>query len=80
MVETKGTYTHGRHMKKIWLKSLCLMSNIKVFVMQAGRTNTTNYIDSYVTHMDQRVIDVKIHRKNGKNTEPVMKSSVTDPQ
>ena len=36
MVEVNGTCKHGRY-NKIWLKSLCVMSNIKVFAMQDGR-------------------------------------------
>ena len=60
MVEVNGVYNHGRY-EQIWLKSMRVMSNIKVFATQdkqmasrsTGRQNTTNYIDLYNTHMDQ---------------------------
>ena len=51
-----GAYKHGRH-EKIWLKSLCAITNIKVFAMQDGRTDiwqasrtsTTHYIEKKKT-------------------------------
>ena len=33
----------------------------KVFATQDGRTNTTDYIDQYVTHMDQKYNRSKYH-------------------
>ena len=36
MVEVKGAYKHGGY-DKMWLKSLHVMSNIKIFVMQNGQ-------------------------------------------
>ena len=66
MVEVNGAYKHGRY-EKIWLHTLCVMSNLKVFATQnrqtdgqtagrpAGQTNTTYYYtDPYDTHMDQK--------------------------
>ena len=55
MVDVNGAYKHGRY-EKIWLNSLHVMSNMKVFDMRppAGRTNTTHYINPYDTHMDQK--------------------------
>ena len=48
--------------EKEWSKSLFVMSNVIVFARQDGRPaswltggmNTTDYIDPYVTHMDQK--------------------------
>ena len=66
MVEVSGTYKHGRY-ERIWLKSLCIISNVKVFTMQdgqtasqtaAGQTNTTDYIDpcySYGSKEDKHI-------------------------
>ena len=57
MIEVNGAYKHGRYEKR-WLKSLCAMSNVKVFATQdnppADPTNTTHYTDPHVTHMDQK--------------------------
>ena len=46
-------------MKNIWIHSLRVMSYVKAFAVRdgfpAGRTKTTNNIDPYDTHMDQKV-------------------------
>ena len=43
-------------MEKLWLKSLRVMSNVKVFATRDRRpderTNTTQYIDPYIIHLD----------------------------
>ena len=36
MVEANGAYKHGRY-EQIWLNSLCVMSNAKMFAMQDSR-------------------------------------------
>ena len=47
-----GEYEHN------WSKSLCAMSNVKVFATYVGRpagqTNTIHYISPYDTHTDQK--------------------------
>ena len=56
MVDVNGAYKHGRY-DNIWLNSLRVMSNIKVFAhakRPAGRTNTTHYIDQYDIEMDSK--------------------------
>ena len=48
--------------EKMWLNTLHVMSNVKVFAMQdgwlagrlAGWMNMTHYIDPYDTHMDKK--------------------------
>ena len=67
MAGVHGTYEHGRYQKNKQtnqkkLKSLRLLSNIHPFAMQDGwpdgqpasRTVMTDYIDPYITHMDQQ--------------------------
>ena len=36
MVDINGAYMHGRY-EEIWLKSLYIMFNVKVFTMQNGQ-------------------------------------------
>ena len=58
MAEVNGIYKHGRY-ELIWLNSLRVMSNVKVFAMQdelAGWPNMTHYIDPYDTHMNQKEV------------------------
>ena len=50
MVEVNGVYKYGTYENKC-LKSLHVMSNVKVFATQ---TNMTHYIDPHGTHMDQK--------------------------
>ena len=56
MAEVTSTYKHGIY-KRVWLKNLHAMSNVKVFATPdswpPSQTNTTDYIDPYVTHTDQ---------------------------
>ena len=40
--------------KKLWLNILRVVSNVKVFATQDGRTNTTHYLDLYDTYRDQK--------------------------
>ena len=57
MVTVSWAYRHGRH-ERIWLTSLCIMSNIKGFAAQderpTGQLNTADYKDPYITHRDQQ--------------------------
>ena len=59
MVEDNGAFKHGR-CDKIWLKSLHVTSNIRVFATEdsqpARQTDTTLYIGPYVKHIDQKSI------------------------
>ena len=51
IVEVKGVYKHGRY-EKNWLKSLHIMSNVKVFAIQdsqlVGQTNMAHYIHTSI--------------------------------
>ena len=59
MVEVYGAYKHGRH-ERIWLKNLCVASNVKVFAVldrqpDIGQLDKTlQYTDPYATHMDKK--------------------------
>ena len=57
MVKTNCAYKHGRY-EKNWLKNLCQMSNVKVFVMQdsrlASQMNTAHYTDPYDSQLDKK--------------------------
>ena len=60
IVEVNYAYKHSRY-EKIWLNSLCAISNVQVYATQDGqpadqpgrRTNTIHYLDPYDIYMNQ---------------------------
>ena len=66
MVQVNGAYQHDRY-EKIWLKSLHIMSNIRVYAMKDSWLNTTDYKDPYLF---TRI----------KNSIPVLRESTKKPK
>ena len=63
-VQVNSAYKHGRY-EKIWFKSLCVMSKVKVFVTPRQPASQMDE-HTYDTHMDQKCM--KNNNKNNSKT------------
>ena len=71
-VEVNGVYKHGNY-ERIWLKTLHVMSNVKVFggEQSASMADMTDYIDPY---------DTNTYTLNNKYNPKSQKTSITQSQ